>query len=304
MRYYKINFDLKQLDIFCKIVELKSFSRAAEEVDLTQPTVSERIASLETVFETQLLDRSSKKVIPTKAGKLFYSYSKRILEVKRELIQAMDKFLGLEKGEVVIGGSTIPGTHILPRLIGKFREFHPGVNVVLKLGDSQEIIEGVNVGKYELGVIGKKPENLKLTSMEFENDSLSLIVYKNHPWAIENKEVTIHSIINEPFILREQGSGTRKVIENVLIQKKISPDNLKVVCELGSSEAVKQGILAEIGISILSKREVETELNHDLLKQVKIKDIDFGRKFYLIYHKNRPQSPICSSFLNFLMEAK
>jgi len=304
MKYYKLNFDLKQIDIFCKIVELKSFSRAAEEVNLTQPTVSERIASLEASFQTMLLDRSSKKIIPTKAGKLLYSYSKRMLEVRRELIQAMDKFLGLEKGEIVIGGSSIPGTHILPRVIGKFREKYPGINVILKLGDSQEIIEGVNSGIYELGVVGKKPDNYSMACKDFQNDSLVLIVHKNHPWVKENKGITLEKLLKEPFIMREEGSGTRKVMENVLLKHKTDPNSLNVVCELGSSEAVKHGILNKIGVSIISQREVETELKCGLLKKIKIDNITFDRRFYLIYNKARPQSPICMSFIEFLEEIK
>jgi len=304
MKYYKLNFDLKQIDIFCKIVELKSFSRAAEEVNLTQPTVSERIASLEASFQTMLLDRSSKKIIPTKAGKLLYSYSKRMLEVRRELIQAMDKFLGLEKGEIVIGGSSIPGTHILPRVIGKFREKYPGINVILKLGDSQEIIKGVNSGIYELGVVGKKPDNYSMACKDFQSDSLVLIVHKNHPWVKENKGITLEKLLKEPFIMREEGSGTRKVMENVLLKHKTDPNSLNVVCELGSSEAVKHGILNKIGVSIISQREVETELKCGLLKKIKIDNITFDRRFYLIYNKARPQSPICMSFIEFLEEIK
>jgi len=304
MKYYKLNFDLKQIDIFCKIVELKSFSRAAEEVNLTQPTVSERIASLEASFQTMLLDRSSKKIIPTKAGKLLYSYSKRMLEVRRELIQAMDKFLGLEKGEIVIGGSSIPGTHILPRVIGKFREKYPGINVILKLGDSQEIIEGVNSGIYEFGVVGKKPNNYSMACKDFQSDSLVLIVHKNHPWVKENKGITLEKLLKEPFIMREEGSGTRKVMENVLLKHKTDPNSLNVVCELGSSEAVKHGILNKIGVSIISQREVETELKCGLLKKIKIDNITFDRRFYLIYNKARPQSPICMSFIEFLEEIK
>ena len=300
MKYYKLNFDLKQLDIFCKIVDLKSFSRAAEEVNLTQPTVSERIASLEATFQTMLLDRSSKKIIPTKAGKLLYFYSKRILELRRELIQSMDKFLGLEKGDLYIGGSTIPGTHIMPGLIGKFRERYPGINVILKLGDSQEIIDGVESGKYELGIVGKKPENQSITCTDFQKDSLILVIHKNHPWAKEKEGITVEKLVKEPFIMREQGSGTRQVMENVLIQHKIEPEKLNVVCELGSSEAVKQGILSRIGVSIISKKEVETELEFGLLQHIKIDNISFDRKFYLIYSNVRHQSPICISFIEFL----
>ncbi|RKY89639.1 LysR family transcriptional regulator [candidate division KSB1 bacterium] len=304
MKYYKVNFDLKQLDIFCKIVELNSFSRAAEEVKLTQPTVSERIASLEMVFDTQLLDRGSKKIMPTKAGKILYYYAKRILNIKSELIQKMNKFLEIEKGDLTIGGSSIPGTHIMPELIGKFRSFHPGINIVLKLGDSQEIIDGVNSGIYELGVVGKKPENYKIACLDFREDSLILVVNNNHPWAEIDTGISLSLILKEPFIMREEGSGTRKIIENVLLHNDINPDNLNVVCELGSSEAVKKGIMANIGISIISRREVETELQLGILKEVKIDSIKFDRKFFLIYHKNRPRSPICKTFLDFVLDTK
>ena len=263
-----------------------------------------RIASLEKTFDTLLLDRVSKKIVPTKAGKLFYYYAKRMLGIKREMLQAMDKFLGVEKGELIIGGSTIPGTHIMPGLIGKFRGMYPGVNVILKLGDSEEIVNGIESGVYELGIVGSKPDKYEIACIDFEEDTMIPVVNGTHKWAKNEKEIPLEALMEEPFVMREVGSGTRKIIENILLQNKKNPDKLNVVCELGSSEAVKQGVLAGIGVSIISRREVENELKQGLLKEVKIKNLKFDRKFYLIYHERRPRSPVCETFLEFILKPK
>lgn len=296
-----IDFDLRQLEIFCRVVELKSFSKAAEAVFLTQASVSERISGLENSIGARLLDRMGREVIPTKAGKLLYRHAVRLLDMKKTVRQEMGNFLGLRRGEINLGGSTIPGEYILPRIIGQFYHKYPFVSVRLTISDSAEIERLVLNGSLELGVIGSKSSSRDLVHYDLWKDELVLVVYKGHRWA-KKKTVAIDELLEEPFILREEGSGTQRILEDALKAYCIDGvHSLKFVASFGSSTAVKEGIKSGIGVSIISSRAVETEIKSGALKAIKIKDLaPIKRSFYLVRDKRRIASPSCMAMIEFL----
>ncbi|MDO9567479.1 MAG: selenium metabolism-associated LysR family transcriptional regulator [Candidatus Desulfaltia sp.] len=296
-----IDFDFRQLEIFCKVVELKSFSKAAEAVFLAQASVSERIASLESMVGIKLLDRLGRQVVPTRAGKLLYKHANKMLDTKKTACLEMENFLGIKKGEVHIGASTIPGEYILPKSIGLFNEKYPSISIVLTIADTDEIERRILHGDFELGVVGSKSSNKELIFKELWNDELVLVVPGNHHLG-KKKQVDIKELSDEPFILREVGSGTLRIIGEYLDSSasKII-DSLRVVARLGSSTAVKEGIKAGLGVSILSSRAVEAELETGSLNALRIKGISMLRKFYLIMDKRRAVSPICRAMLDFLV---
>jgi len=295
-----IDFDLRQLEIFCKVLELESFSKAANAVFLAQASVSERIATLEGMVGTRLFDRMGRQVVPTAAGKLLYKHACLLLEMKRTACNEMQDFLGMKKGEIHIGGSTIPGEYILPKIIGKFHEKHPLTTVKLAIADTNEIENRVFKGELELGVIGSKSSRADFINRELWQDELVLAVSAKHKWA-GRKEIVLKDLSKEPFILREIGSGTLKIIKEYF--KKAGADNIdyfNVVARFGSSTAVKEGIKSGLGMSILSSRALETELKSGILKALKIKELSMLRKFYLIRDKRRNVSPLCQAMVDFL----
>ncbi|MFC1532622.1 selenium metabolism-associated LysR family transcriptional regulator [Thermodesulfobacteriota bacterium] len=296
-----IDFDLRQLEIFCKVVELQSFSKAADAVFLTQASVSERIANLEKAIGTLLLDRLGRQIVPTKAGELLYKHSVLLLDMKKTACLEMESFLGLRQGEIHLGGSTIPGEYILPKVIGRFYEKYPFVSVILTIADTSEIECLVREGDLELGVIGSKNSYKDLLYYELWKDELVLTVYKGHKW-VKKSIVTLDELLEEPFILRETGSGTLKIIEDYFKSSGLEGINcLKTVARLGTSTAVKEGIKSGLGVSILSSRALETELEAGTLKTVKIKGFpNISRSFYLIRDKRRIASPLCQAMLDFL----
>lgn len=300
----KIDFDLRQLEIFCKIVELKSFSKAADAVFLAQASVSERIANLEKAMGTLLLDRMGRQIVPTRAGELLYKHAIKLLDMKRTTKQEMEKFLGLRQGKILLGGSTIPGEYIIPRLIGKFYEKYPLISVVLTVAGSREIEDLIHRGNLELAIIGKKSGNPDLESYNLWDDELVLVVNKKHKWA-KRKFIHPDELFQEPFIIRETGSGTLKIMDDYLnTQGNYSIDNLNTVATLGTSTAVKEGINAGLGVSILSSRAVKTEIEVGLLKKVKIKGMPgMTRSFYLVRNRRRATSPLCQALLDFLKES-
>jgi len=291
--------DLWRLHVFCMVVELRSFSKAANKVYLSQPTVSSHIKDLENHFECKLLDRLGRQVVPTKAGTILYSYAMKIIALKQEAENALAEFQGKIRGHLTIGGSTIPGGYILPPLLGIFKNDYPEVVVTLVQGDTATIIRETLEGNVELGVVGAKDRQAQLVQKKIMDDEMFLIVPDNHRWA-NKRQISMDEVTREPFIMREIGSGSRKSIEQVMEESGYSLDALNVVAEMGSTEAVRQGIKSGVGISILSKRAVAEELADGGLRRVKIKGLSFKRAFYLIYHKRRTQSPLCRTFIEFL----
>ena len=207
-----VNFSFRELEIFCKVVELESFSRAAKAVFLVQASVSERIASLEEKVGTRLLDRLGRKVIPTAAGELLHKHATLILEMKKTAQLEMEKFLGMEHGEVSMGGSTIPGEYILPDHIARFNRRYPNLSVKLTVADSGEIEERVLNGQLEIGVIGSTSSHRNILCQRLWRDELVLAVPVHHPWS-GRKEVSLRQLSEAPFILREEGSGTLKILD-------------------------------------------------------------------------------------------
>jgi DNA-binding transcriptional LysR family regulator len=298
-----VDFDLRQLEIFLKVVDLGSFSKAGEAVHLAQASVSERIATLENMVGAKLLDRMGRRVSPTKAGELLYQHAQRLLEMKRAACLEMQDFLGVKQGEISIGGSTIPGEYILPKVVGLFSKQYPQITVALTVADSEEIERRVLDGEFELGVIGRKSSNKNLANHELWRDELVLALPSTHRWA-GKKEVLIQEVIQEPFISRELGSGTLKSMEPYLQGAGLmGVDSLKIVARLGTSTAVKEGVKAGLGISILSAVALETELKAGVLKALRFKGIPMLRYFYLIRDKRRTASPIGRSLIDFLIHA-
>lgn len=296
-----IDFNLRQLEIFSKVVELKSFSKAADAVFLAQASVSERIANLEISIGTKLLDRMGRQVVPTKAGELLYKHAILLLDMKKNVRLEMEKFLGLRQGDIRIGGSTIPGEYILPEILGKFYKEYPFISVFLTIADSREIEDLVHSGKLELGLIGSKSSSKDLICYNIWKDELVLVVNKRHKWA-DKKKVTFEELFEEPFIIREPGSGTLKIMDEYLKKTtKMGVESLKIVARLGTSTAVKEGIKANLGVSILSSHAIATEKESDILKIVKVQGMtSMTRSFYLIKDKRRIASPICQVMLDFL----
>ena len=297
-----IDFDLRQLEIFCKVVELKSFSKAAKEVYLAQASVSERIATLEAMVGAKLLNRLGRTVAPTVAGEHLYKQAIHLLDMKRKICLEMEDFLGLKRGEIRIGGSTIPGEYILPELIGKFHQLYPEISVTLSIGDTKEVESRVIEGHLELGVIGSRSTNVNLRQWELWDDELVVAIPSDHPWA-RRRAVTLEELSQEPFIARERGSGTLKMFEDHLKSfPDISLDEFKIVASLGSSTAVKEGIKSGLGVSVISKKAISAEVKARVLRAIRIKNLPITRKFYLIRDSRRASSPLCKALMNFLIQ--
>ncbi len=293
--------DIHRLEVFCRVVDLQSFTKAAEASFLTQPTVSEHIRALEEALDEKLVDRLGREVLPTPAGKILYRYARNIIALRDEAIQALDRYKGKLSGHLLIGASTIPGTYILPEIIGLFKAQYPSIQITLKISGSGEIVERIREGALEIGMVGARWSDRRVVLEEAFSDELVLTVYPDHPWAAR-KSIRLEELEGEPFIMREKGSGTRMVMHQILEANGFDPARLNGMAEMGSTEAVRQGIKARIGISILSARAVAEDIQRGALATLETEGVRFLRPFYLVQRKNRQISPLGSAFLGYLQK--
>ncbi len=291
--------DIWQLKIFKNVVEKKSFSRASKAIHLSQPTVSSHIKDLEEHFECKLLDRLGREVVPTKPGEILYSYATRILSLTMEAETAVFEFFGNVKGDLIVGGSTIPAGYIIPRLIGPFSRQFPGVNISVLAGDTDQIIKRVEKGEAEIGIVGASTNNPKIDQEKLINDEMKLIVPYSHKWA-DREEIHKSMLFDDPFLLREEGSGTWKSILKSMEDAMLNPLDFNIAARMGSTAAIIQGILSKAGISILSTIAVEDDITTGRLKALTVRGLNLHRSFYIVTHKKRTLSPIAREFLNFL----
>jgi len=294
--------DLRRLEVFVKMMATRSFSKTADELGLTQPTVSGHIKTLEEEIELRLFDRHRRQVLPTSAAFVLLDYAQKILELRTETLYALEQFQGRMTGRLRLGGSTIPGGYILPVLIGQFRRIYPGVSLKLLLGDTQGILYRIIEGDVEVGMVGAK---MTLDDLEYEpliEDEMVLAVPLEHPWAEPGIKIGVADLPAAPFIIREEGSGTRAAMLASLQKMGLGVGDLDVVAEMGSTEAVLQGIRSGLGVSILSRIALSPEIKCNQIKTVPVEGLNLRRPFYLVTHRKRSRSPLCTAFLEFLRQ--
>jgi len=293
--------EIRKLEVFCKVVELRSFTRAAKEMLLSQPTISEHVRYLEEELGQKLLERRVKDISPTPVGIVLYDYARKILRTKNEAIQAVRQYGGILAGDVTIGCSTIPGTYIVPQLLGLFHKQYMDIKTMLRISSSRIIAEEVLYEKLEFGVVGARWNENGLLWNRLYSDELTVVIHPKHPW-VKKREVSLTELLQEPFVLRERESGTRKVFAQVLAKNGHREQDLQSVAEIGSTAAVKEAVKVGIGIAILSKRAAVDEIQCGMLAGLAIQGQEMKRPFYLIQRKNKKLSPVASVLLKFLKE--
>lgn len=292
---------LNQLAIFCKIFDLNSFSKAAKELGLSQPTLTEHIQALEAHLGLTVFDRLGREVVPTKAGELLYGYAQKILRLTAEAERSLFATKGELCGELTLGASTIPGEYLLPPIITRFRNSFPAISVDLRISDTERVSTQLVAGDIELGFVGAKVEDSKIEYTPIARDELVLVAPVLCPW-MKDASVALKQLTTIPFVLREEGSGTRMVMEKILKKRGIGIGDLKVVTQLGSTTAVIQAVKSGAGCSVVSRRSVAEDISRGTLRTVPIRGLRLEREFYAIHRRGRFKSALGITFLQFLQK--
>ncbi|HEB95914.1 MAG TPA: LysR family transcriptional regulator [Sedimenticola thiotaurini] len=290
----------RRLQVFFTVARLLSFTKAAETLHMTQPAVTFQVRQLEEYFNTRLFDRTHNRINLTEAGSRVYTYAEKIFELYSEMENSVREMTGEVSGSLTIGASTTIAEYMLPSLLGDFKKQYEDINIHLKVSNTEGIVSMVENNTIDLGVVEAPVGNKNLVVEECRPDHLVAIVPPNHPEA-GRETLTYEDLIKYPFICREEGSGTREVINDYLNSVSSGPDALKISMELGSPEAVKGAVEAGMGISVVSQATVQKELKLGTLVAINL-DPPLDRPFSFVHQKQKFRIRVMDELLKFARE--
>jgi DNA-binding transcriptional LysR family regulator len=287
---------IRQLEVFLAIAHAQSFSRAAERIHLSQPTLSEHMKELEQELGVPLFTRHSRSVSLTEPGRVFEDYATRVVATLAAARHAIAELDGLKRGSLVVGASTTPGTYVLPARIAKFRQRYPGITVALRIGNSRAVEERVRDGEVDLAVIGGHvlgPTERCVAAGVV--DELQLIVPPSYP--VKESSLTPARLARERLLIREAGSATRQATERALREAGVT---LQPAMELDHTETIKRAVMAGLGVAFVSRYAVEDEVRSGRLRILPVQRMKIRRHFHVIHDERRPLSASARAFTAFL----
>lgn len=287
----------RRLQVFFTVAKLLSFTKAAESLHMTQPAVTFQVRQLEEYFNTRLFDRTHNRISLTEAGVNVYGYAEKIFELYNEMESMVREMTGDIGASVTIGASTTIAEYMLPSLLGDFRVKYPDVLIHLKVSNTEGVVSMVENNVIDLGVVEAPVGNKNLVVERCRSDKLVAIVPPQHPLA-KKSMVTLGELLSYPFICREEGSGTREVIEDYVCNAEGCKNGLNVAMELGSPEAVKGAVEANMGISIVSEATVAKERKLGTLKLLDL-DPPMQRPFSFVHQKQKFRVRVMDELLEF-----
>jgi DNA-binding transcriptional LysR family regulator len=291
-----MSLNLNHLAIFRAVADTGSMSRGAELLLVSQPAVSRQIGLFEKSLGVILLDRLSRGVRLTHAGEVLAEYARRIFALEEQATLAMEELRGGSRGLVRVGASTTIAVYLLPQAIVAFSQSHPGVQVLLKVGRSDEITRQIQQGQLDVGYVEVRPDAKGLDAAVFRTDELVAIAARRHPLA-RKRIVSPRQLIDEPFVVRDTGSDTKSFVERELASRGLS---VKPVMSVGSTEAVKTAVAAGVGVGIVSRLSTELEVKARRLVVLRLKGLEIQRPLYRIMTTVKPNSPAIHAFCQIL----
>lgn len=291
--------DFKQIEAFMNVSKFKSFSKAASYSFLSQPAISSHIASLEKELNVQLFDRTSKEVILTPAGESFLKYAIDILNARDKAIYHLSNFNETINGKLKLAASTTPCNIIVPSLIKRFYNLYPEVSFDVVEKSSGEIIENIIKFDYEIGIVGELVNDEKIKNYNLMEDDLIII---SSPSLNIPDLIDIESIFKYKFILREQGSATRKTFEDSIIREGFDISNIHTYFEVNNLDTLFQFVKEGLGISVVSRKVFDNYICPGTLKKSVIENLSLKRSIYLVISSKRTLTPTAKAFFNLCKE--
>jgi DNA-binding transcriptional LysR family regulator len=294
------HFTLRQLQVFEKVANHLNYSRAAEELYLSQPAVSMQIKQLEGHIGLPLFEQMGKKIFLTEAGRELFHYARSIAQQLSEMEAVFDEMKGLGQGKLTLSVVNT-ANYFTPQLLAKFCQRHPNINVILQVANRDAVLKQLADNSTDLAIMGQPPDGLDISAESFLENPLVVIAPPGHPLA-KFKRVKFARLAEETFLSREQGSGTRSAMERVFEQHKIQPH---ISMEMETNEAIKQAVQAGMGLGILSLHSIDLELETGRLTMLNVEHFPLLRHWFVAHRSNKRLSGAALAFKDFLlMEAK
>jgi len=290
---------MRHLHTFVLAAELRSFTRAADALGVTQAAVSQQVAALEKELSVSLFQRTSRAVVPTEAGRTLYEYARRIVDLAEDARDAITSTPSIVQGILRIAASTVPSEWLLPELLVEFRQLYPRVQELVSVSDSTSAIRAVDSGEAELGIVGELPRATTLQVQAIARDELTLVVPPSHTFA-SAKTISLGELRREPLILREPSSGSRRCVEQALSRAGLSPNDLNITLEVNSNEAIRAAVERGVAIAFLSTQAVAREIADGRLVPVPIDGFTAERSLYLVADPQRMPTRVARAFFDFL----
>ncbi len=289
---------LHQLKVFEAAARHASFTRAAEELFLTQPTVSMQVKQLTKAVGLPLFEQVGKRLYLTEAGQELFATCREIFEQLSQFEMKVADLKGLKQGQLRLAVITT-AKYFIPRLLGPFCQLYPGIDISLQVTNHSGILERLKENLDDLYIVSQLPEHFDVNCHPFLENPLVVLAPSDHPLADE-KNISLQRLSEEPFIVREPGSGTRTAVQKLFDEQGIS---LKVKLELGSNEAIKQAIAGGLGISVLSRHTLTPEGAATKLTILDVEGFPISRHWYMIYPAGKQLSVVARTYFEYLMEA-
>nr|WP_028954246.1 LysR family transcriptional regulator [Synechocystis sp. PCC 7509] len=287
---------LHQLKVFEQVARSGSFTKAAEEMFLSQPTVSQQIKQLTKAVGIPLFEQIGKRIYLTDAGKEVLSACKDISEKMSQLEMTLADLKGLKQGNLRLAVITT-AKYFVPRLLGQFRHRYPGIKIALQVTNRKQVLERLSENVDDLYILGQPPEGLDINLRPILENALVAIAPSDHPLAKE-KNITLQRFAQEPFIMREAGSGTRMAVEQFFGENRCE---INVEMEIGSNEAIKHAIVGGLGVSVLSRHVLALEGTKGPLTILDVEGLPIQRHWYIVYPASKQLSVVASTFLEYLL---
>lgn len=292
-----LHLTLRQLKVFESVARHLSYSRAADELHLTQPAVSMQIKQLEDNIGLPLLEQLGKRIYLTEAGRELYQYSRSIAQQLSDMEVALDELKGMERGKLNISVVTT-ANYFAPHLLAKFCQRYRGVTVSLNVSNREAVLKQLADNLIDLAIMGQPPENLDIDSESFMENPLVVVAPSDHPLCKE-RFIPVKRLAREIFLVREPGSGTRSAMERFFAAHKIA---INKGMETDTTEAIKQAVQAGMGLGIMSLHTVELELETNRLKILNVQGFPIVRYWYVVNRKNKRLSSVANAFREFLLK--
>jgi len=299
-------FTLQQLRILKAVATEKNFTKAAEILYLSQPSLSKQIKTLEKNLDIVLINRENNKISLTENGKVFLQYSERILALCEESCRALIDLKNGDRGNLTVGASQTIGTYLMPRVLALFAQNYPQIDLKVQVNSTRLIANNVLNREIDIAVVGgeiQKELKQNLTIQHFVEDELSLIISKSHPFAKE-KKINKENLYYLNFITLNSNSTIRKFIDNILIQNGIETKQLKIVMQFNSIEGIKTAVSLGLGAAFVSSSAIEKEIELKTIKILKIENIKMTRTLSIISNPECYKSKAFELFYNELRTLK